>query len=185
MGAFIQPPDKIPLSLKICIWIFKKVISKDLILPKLLAWYPRAAKSYVMLEAILAHPKKDLNNRILTLAKIQASLTVSCPFCIDINSLEYEKNGISKQEFLALIGKINIDDIATFTTPEILTLEYARYISQTPIRIPKELASKLKLNFTEHELVILASTVAQVNYCARLMQGLGSPPQGFSNSWEL
>ena len=36
--------------------------------------------------------------------------------------------------------------------------------------------------FSERELVVLASTIAQVNFWARLVQGLGVPPAGFSDS---
>jgi alkylhydroperoxidase family enzyme len=43
----------------------------------------------------------------------------------------------------------------------------------------------LKQHFTEREIVILASTAAQVNYWARLIQALGIPPAGFSDHCEL
>jgi alkylhydroperoxidase family enzyme len=39
----------------------------------------------------------------------------------------------------------------------------------------------MKSNFNEREIVILASTAAQVNYWARLIQALGIPPAGFSD----
>ena len=44
---------------------------------------------------------------------------------------------------------------------------------------------KIKLNFTEREIVIIASTAAQVNYWARLIQALGVPPAGFSDKCEI
>jgi alkylhydroperoxidase family enzyme len=183
--AFIELPKKIPLFLRIGIYISKKVTKKDLLVPKLLAWYPKVAISSAILESMVAHGKGDLNKRILKLVRIQTSLSVSCPFCIDMNSFEYEESGITNDEMYCLTGKLNIDDVPTFAIKEKLALEYTKLISQTPIKIPKEFMEKIKLNFTEREIVILASTVAQVNYWARLIQALGVPPAGFSNKCEI
>jgi len=183
--AFIEPPKKIPLFLKIGIAISKKVTKKDLLVPKLLAWYPKVAISSAILETMVAHGKGDLNKRILKIVRIQASLSVSCPFCIDMNSFEYEGDGITKQELNYMTGNLNIDDALTFTIKEKLAIEYTKLISQTPIKIPKEFMEKIKLNFTEREIVIIASTAAQVNYWARLIQALGVPPAGFSNKCEI
>ena len=183
--AFIEPPKKIPLFLKIGIYILNKITKKDLLVPKLLAWYPKVAVSSAILESMVAHGKGDLNKRILKLVRIQASLSVSCPFCIDMNSSEYEGEGVTKQELHCITGKLNMDDVPTFTIKEKLAMEYTKLISQTPIKIPKEFMEKIKLNFTEREIVIIASTAAQVNYWARLIQALGVPPAGFSDKCDI
>ena len=183
--AFIKPPKKIPLFLKIGIYISKKVTKKDLLVPKLLAWYPRVAISSAILESMIADGKGDLNKRILKIIRIQASLSVSCPFCIDMNSFEYEKNDITKEEMYCFTGKFDIDDVHTFNIKEKLAIEYTKLISQTPIKIPKEFMDKIKINFTEREIVIIASTVAQVNYWARLIKALGVPPAGFSEKCDI
>ena len=44
---------------------------------------------------------------------------------------------------------------------------------------------KIKLNFTEREIVIMASIAAQVNYWARMIQALGVPPAGFSDKCDI
>jgi alkylhydroperoxidase family enzyme len=49
-----------------------------------------------------------------------------------------------------------------------------------PLAFPPEFIARLTANFTEREIVILASTAAQVNYWARLVQALGVPPIGAS-----
>ena len=102
-----------------------------------------------------------------------------------MNSFGYEKNGITKQELDALSGKVNINEVATFSEKEKIVIDYVKCICRTPIQIPKGVSDNLILNFTEREIVILASTVAQVNYWARLIQGMGVPPEGFSNNCEL
>lgn len=185
IDAFIKPPKKIPLFLRIGIFISRKITKKDLLVPKLLAWYPKVAISSAILETMVAHGKDDLNQRILKLVRIQASLSVSCPFCIDMNSFEYESSDITKQEMYSLTGKLDLNDVLTFTIKEKLAIEYTKFICQTPIKIPKDFIRKIKFNFTEREIVILSSTAAQVNYWARLIQALGVPPAGFSNKCEI
>lgn len=102
-----------------------------------------------------------------------------------MNSFEYEKNGITKQELDALSGRVNINEVATFSKKERIVVAYVKCVCRTPIQIPKEVSDSLIINFTEREIVILASTVAQVNYWARLIPGLGVPPEGFSDKCEL
>ncbi|MDY0234751.1 MAG: hypothetical protein RBR71_01910 [Gudongella sp.] len=184
-NAFIKPPKKIPFYLKFGMAISKRVTKKDLLVPKLLAWYPKVAISSAVLESLVAHGNKDLNERILKLVRIQASMSVACPFCIDMNSFEYEKSGISEDEMQVLAGRAGFDQVNTFSTREILAIEYTKLISQTPVIIPIEFIEKVKSEFSEREIVILSSTAAQVNYWARMIKALGVPPAGFSNKCDF
>jgi len=185
LNAYIKPPQKIPFFLKIGIMISNKVTKKDLLAPKLLAWYPKVAISSGVLESLVAHGKKDLNSRILKLVRIQASICVACPFCIDMNSFEYEKDGITKQEILGLKGDTPLEELSTFSRQESLAVQYTKIISGTPVEVPMTLIDDLKQEFTEREIVILASTAAQVNYWARMLVALGVPPAGFSESCQI
>jgi alkylhydroperoxidase family enzyme len=181
MKAFINPPSKIPFYLKAGIWITKRVTGKDLLPPKLLAWYPKAAISSGILESLVAHGKKDLNKRILKLVRIKSSFTASCSFCIDMNSFEFDKEGITDEELAVLQGLKDANDVQTFSEREKLAIEYARCISNSPLSFPPPLIEELKKSFSEREIVILATTAAQVNYWARLIQALGVPPASFSD----
>ena len=183
--AFIGPPKKIPLYLRIGISLSKKVTKKDLLAPKLLAWYPKVAISSGILELMVAHGRKDLNVRLLKLIRVQASISVACPFCIDMNSYEYAKCGISEEEMRGITEKADLEEIDSFSMKERLAIEYARLISQTPVEISKEFMEEVKSSFTEREIVILSSTAAQVNYWARMLKGLGVPPEGFSDRCDL
>ena len=185
MSAFINPPNRIPLFLKMGIWISKKVTGKDLLVARLLSWYPKSAVGSAILESLVAHTDKDINERILKLVRMQASFSASCPFCIDMNSFEFEKQGITMEELTALQGIKNFEEVATFSTREKLAIEYARYISRSPLAFPDAFINELKSNFKEREIVILASTAAQVNYWARLIQALGIPPAGFSDQCRI
>lgn len=184
-NAFIKPPKRIPFYIKIGLGISKRITKKDLLAPKLLAWYPKVAISSGVLESLIAHGNKDLNERVLKLIRIQSSLSVGCPFCIDMNSFEYEKSGISEEEMQGMTGGIEIDKIQSFSAKERLAIKYAKLISQTPVNITAEFMEKVKSEFSEREIVILSSTAAQVNYWARMLIALGVPPAGFSDKCDL
>jgi alkylhydroperoxidase family enzyme len=185
MKAFIDPPKHIPFYLRIGIWISRKVTGRDLLPGKLLAWYPKVAISSGIMEVMVAHKDANLDKRILKLVRLRTSFFVSCPFCIDMNYYDYKQFGIAPEELTALQGRIDIAAVKTFSSREIIAMEYAVLISRTPLQFPKEFIDKLKNNFTEREIVILASTAAQVNYWARLLQSMGVPPAGFSDHCEL
>jgi alkylhydroperoxidase family enzyme len=180
--AYIKAPTKIPLLIRAGIRISRRVTKKDLLAPKLLAWYPKVALSSGVLEALVAHGRKDLDPRILKLMRIQASALVSCPFCMDMNSFEYAKAGLTEAEVRSLAEGTDPAQVPTFTSRERLAVEYTRRISETPANVPPAFADLLKQAFTEREIVILASTAAQVNYWARMLIALGVPPAGFSDS---
>lgn len=185
MKAFIDPPRHIPFYLKIGIWISKIVTGRDLLPAKLLAWYPKAAIGSGIMEALVAHKDAKLDKRILKLARLRTSFSVACPFCIDMNSYDYDQFGITPQELAALQGRIKHADVNTFSVREIIAMEYAVLISSVPLQFAQDFVDKLKANFSEREIVILASTVAQVNYWARLLQALGVPPAGFSDHCDI
>ena len=184
MKAFIDPPKNIPFYLKIGIWISRMITGRDLLPGRLLAWYPKAAIGSGIMEALVAHKDGHLDKRILKLVRLRASFSVACPFCIDMNSYDYDQFGITTQELAALQGRIKFSDVNTFSVREIVAMEYAVLISSVPLLFAQDFVDKLKTNFTEREIVILASTVAQVNYWARLLQALGVPPAGFSDHYE-
>lgn len=185
MDAFIRPPQKIPFYLRIGIWISKRITGKEMLPARILAWYPKAAIGSGVLESLVAHHDRKLDERILKIVRIQASFAAACPFCIDMNSFKFEETHISKEELLVLQGRKAIEDVLTFSERERLAIQYAKLVSQTPLQFPRTFVEVLKQNFDEREIVILASTAAQVNYWARLIQALGIPPAGFSNQCDL
>ena len=67
MKAFIEPPNKLPFFINLGLFFTKRATGKDLLPPKLLAWYPKAAISSGVMEALVAHghPSKDLSVKIL------------------------------------------------------------------------------------------------------------------------
>lgn len=185
MDAYLAPPRKIPWYLKLPLAIADSKVGKKLLAPRLLAWYPKAAFSSGVMEALVAHGEGAVTPRLLKLVRMQVSMTASCPFCVDMNSHEFVEYGISEQELRALQGQIDGADVESFTAPERLALTYAQGLSRSPIEVSQAVVEKLRATFSEREFVVLATTIAQVNYWTRLIQGLGVPPEGFSETCPL
>jgi alkylhydroperoxidase family enzyme len=180
MNAFIEPPQKISFLLRLGIWVSEKITGRMMLPARILAWYPKVAIGSGVLESLVAHHDGKLDERILKLVRMSASFSAACPFCIDMNSYEHESLGINANEVLALRGQLNLESVLTFSVRERLAIQYARLVSQTPLKFLPDFIDQIKVNFDEREVVILASTAAQVNYWARLIQALGIPPAGYS-----
>jgi len=181
MQAFIEAPKKISFILRAAIWVAERTTGQVMLPARLLSWYPKAAVGSGVLEMLVAHQDRNLSARILKLVRMAASFAAACPFCVDMNSYEHENLGIDSEEVQALRGQVELVAVLSFTKRERLAIEYARLISQTPLKFHPDFISQIKNNFDEREMVILASTAAQVNYWARLIQALGIPPAGFSD----
>jgi alkylhydroperoxidase family enzyme len=181
MNAFIEPPGRVSPVLRFGIWVSEKITGRRMMPARILAWYPRAAIGSGLLEALVAHRDGRIDERMLKLVRMAASFAAACPFCIDMNSYEHEALGIDSQEVLALRGQLKLEDVPSFSDRERLAIAYARLVSQTPLKFQPDFIERVKASFHEREMVILASTAAQVNYWARLIQALGIPPAGFSD----
>jgi alkylhydroperoxidase family enzyme len=177
--AFISPPEKFPIFLRFGLWIARRVSGRDLLPARLLAWYPKAALSSAVLEGLITHRDGNLDTRILKLVRLTVSYTAGCPFCVDMNSAGWQKL-ITPDELAVLQGRKPITEVQSMTDREILAIEYARLASSTPMKFPSSFMNDLKEHFNEREIVILATTTAQVNYWTRLIKALGVPPEGFS-----
>lgn len=177
MSAFLPEPPRIPLLLRLGIWIAERAAGRRMAPPRLLSWYPKAALGAGVMEALVAHEDGAMTPRLLKLIRMAASYAAACPFCIDMNSYEHRRYGISDEEAEALRGEIA--NVESFSEREKLAVAYARAISQTPLKFPPELVKQVRAAFSEREFVVLVSTAAQVNFWARLIQALGIPPAGF------
>lgn len=177
--AYIEPPKKLPLFIRLGAWISKKVVKKDVMIPKLLAWYPKTAISSGIMESLVAHDDKEINKRILKIIRVQVSVMIACPFCIDMNAFEFDKAGLTIDE----VNAIRNGDYKfhSFSEKEQLVMEYVNLVTKTPVIIPEEMVTSLHKHFSERGIVIIASTIAQVNYWARLIRSLGIPVAGFGD----
>lgn len=174
MTAFIAPPPRIPWYLRLGLRVARRRSGRDLLPAQLLAWYPRAAIGSAVLESLVAHRDGRLDARLLKLVRMAVSFTVECPFCIGLNSQDWDAV-MSPDELAAVQTSSSLD---LFSRRERVAISYARLASATPLDIPRSFGETLREAFTDREIVVLATTIAQVNYWARLVQAMGCPGEG-------
>lgn len=180
-GAFIDPPPRIPLLLRLGVWIAERVTGRRMLPARLLAWYPRTALGSGLLEALIADRDGRIDRRMLKLVRLAASFATACPFCVDMNQHRHREAGVSDDELRGLRERREPGEIASLSDLERLAIRYARLASATPLRFDPAFVEELRAAFDERELVVLASTAAQVNYWARLCEALGVPSAGFGD----
>jgi alkylhydroperoxidase family enzyme len=179
--SYIDPPARIPLLLRALLWIVERRLGRKLLANRILTWYPKAFLGSEIMEGLVAHDEPELSQRLLGLVRIYTSFLVSCPFCIDLNSREFERKGITEEEIRALQGRVPMDEVPTLTGQEKAALRYVECMCRTPVEFTTEAVEDVKAHFIPRGMVILASTCAQVNFWTRLIQSLGVPPAGFSS----
>ncbi len=173
------------LLLRLGAWIAELKIGKPMLVARILAWYPKAAIGAGVMESLVAHKDGAATARLLKLLRMQVSFMASCPFCIDMNSSEYSSLHITHIEIEALQGLRDINKTDSFNAEEKIALLYARALTKTPIVVDSGLLQDVLKTFSEREIVVIVSTIAQVNFWTRLIQGIGVPPAGFSEACSI
>jgi hypothetical protein len=75
MKAYINPPKRIPLFLRLGIWIAERKTGKSMLAARILAWYPKAAVGAGVMESLVAHGEGAATARLLKLLRMQVSFT--------------------------------------------------------------------------------------------------------------
>ena len=83
---------------------------------------------------------------------------------MDINSAVGRKAGLSDEKLLAVAR----GDLSSFSGVELLVLELADAMVETPSNISDDLYARLREKFSEEQLLQLAGQLAFENYRARL-----------------
>lgn len=178
MAPLIAPPAAPPLLLRPFLWLARRLTGKDPLPGRLLAWFPKGAIGAGVFEACAAGAPGDLEGRVLAAARVVASAVTACPFCLDMNAATWRRAGLAGEELDALVH-LRREAWAPLGERVQLAAQYAEALSRTPIELSPPLTSALTAAFSPRELVVLATTIAQVNYWARFNQGLGVPSAGF------
>lgn len=175
--AFLAPPRRIPLPLRAGLWLTRRITGEDPLVARLLTWYPKAAVGAGVMESLVAADVGRMDHRMLKIVRMTVSAAVDCPFCIGFNGRDWEKH-LTPEEVESVQGRRDPGEVASFDDAERFAIAYSRLLVATPLAIPRETGERLREHFTEREIVVLVTTVAQVDYWARVVQGLGCPPLG-------
>ena len=174
----MAPPERTPLLLRPALWLARRLTGKDPLPGRLLARFPKGAIAAGLFELGSPHAPRDLDARVLAIARVVASAVAGCPFCIDMNAATWQAAGLSEKELSALL---NLDRQAWsgLARREQVAARYAEALSRTPVELDGELVSALRSEMSPREIVVLAMAIAQVNFWSRFNQGLGVPAAGF------
>lgn len=173
----VSPPRRVPWLLRPALFIARRMTGKEPMPARLLAWWPKGAFGAGVFE-LTAAGASDLDARCLAIARLVASRTAGCPFCVDMNAAAAARGALNAAELDALLAGAPGDFTPT-NAREAAAADYARALSATPVVLPEALRARLREAFTPRELVVLASTIAQVNFWSRFNQGLDIPAAGF------
>ena len=178
--TLIPPPARVPWYLRPMLWVTRRITGKDPLPARLLTWFPKGAVGAGLFELTAAGAPGDLDGRCLAIARIVASMVSGCPFCIDMNAATWKRAGLREDELAGLfstdLGDARFEGLGV---REAAAARFAVALSETPVVVSDELGSTLTRTFTAREVVVLATTIAQVNYWSRFNQGLGVPTAGF------
>lgn len=174
---FIEPPKPAPWYLRPMLWLARKTTGKDPLPARLLAHFPKGAIGAGVFE-LTAAGARDLDARTLAVARIVASVVAGCPFCVDMNAATWQRASLTPDD-LRVLFRPDERRFEAIGAKEACAARYARALSLTPVVVTPELEGELRLAFSEREIVVLATTIAQVNYWSRFNQGLGVPAAGF------
>jgi len=174
----VAPPRRVPFLLRPALWLARRLTGKDPLPARLLARFPRGAIAAGLFELGTPHAPRDLDARVLAVARVVASAVGGCPFCIDMNAATWREAGLSASE---LEGLLTLDPHRwdSLAPRERIAARYAELLSRTPVDLDGSLVDSLRANFSDREVVVLAFAIAQVNFWSRFNQGLGIPAAGF------
>lgn len=178
MPTLVAPPARIPWYLRLGLWWARRKLGKDSLPARLLAHAPRAALGAGIFELTTPHASKDLRHRELAVARLVASATAGCAFCLDLNASGHGEAGLSREELDVLV-RMDEARWVLLGHREHAAARFAVALSRTPVEVPAELGAELRARFSERAIVMLATAIAQVNYWARFNQALGIPAAGF------
>jgi alkylhydroperoxidase family enzyme len=83
---------------------------------------------------------------------------------MDINAAVGGKAGLSREKIEAALGVREVDALSE---RERLALEYADRVSATPVDVPDDFFARLRIVFSEREIVELTGHIAHENYNAK------------------
>jgi AhpD family alkylhydroperoxidase len=174
----VAPPRRVPLLLRPALWLARRLTGRDPAPARLLAHFPKGAVGAGLFELAAPRAPRDLEARVLAVARLVASAVSGCPFCVGMNAAGWRAAGLTVAELESLI-QVDRPAWEKLAAREQLAARYAEALSRTPVRLDDGLASSLRGAFSEREIVVLAFTVAQVSFWSRFNQALGIPAAGF------
>lgn len=116
--------------------------------------------------------------RLKQLAELKVAAIVGCEYCLDVGSALARYQDITEAQLRDLSAH---RDSPAFDDQERLVLDVAEALTRVPASLDEDLRRRFEDRFGAAERAEILSLIAWENHRARLNQGLGVPPSGFSD----
>src|SRR5437016_2039220 len=114
--------------------------------------------------------------QLLALIYLRVALINGCPFSIDIIASRGMRAGASETKIAEVTTALTSD---RFDESEKTALEYAEAITFTDRKVTEELFARVRMHFSEAQIVELTAAVALENFRSKFNVALGIEAQGF------
>lgn len=119
-----------------------------------------------------------VDGRLKVLAETKVASIVACEYCLDIVSALARHEGLTEVQLRDLpVHRTS----PAFDEQERVVLDVADALTRVPAVVDDELRMRLDAAFSPAQQAELLSVIAWENHRARLNQGLGVQPSGFSD----
>ena len=142
-----------------------------------LARRPQLAAGTVAFELGVATSAR-VDPRLKILAELKVASIVACEYCLDIGSALARHEGLDERQLRELPAHRNSD---AFDDEERAVLDLAEALTRVPSIVDEELRRRIGQHLDTVEQTELITVIAWENQRARLNQGLGVRPSGFSD----
>jgi AhpD family alkylhydroperoxidase len=147
----------------------------------------QVARTYALME-LQVERWRSLDTGLKDLAVLAAAAAIGCSWCLDFGYWEATmRHHVPAEKIRAVPGWRDRSgpDTSVFTELELLVLEYAEAMTQTPPAVTDEMVARLSRHLNEAQLVELTAIVAVENLRSRINAAFGLTAQGFKDRCEL
>lgn len=162
--------------IKVILWISDKKVGRTILPADLFFRHPRLLAGSIAFEQVF-WAGRLVDSSLKRLAEVRVASLVNCTLCMDSGTAFAKSNGISEEKLRSLPSyRTN----RLFSEKEKLVLEYADYMTQTPLEIPESFRQKIRQHFSEAQMVEISATIAMENLRSRFYHAIGLESQGFT-----
>ena len=168
---------KVLRQLRTNIGVFRQARRNRLDLVRALARRPQLAFGTVAFELAVATSAR-VDSRLKILAELKTASIIACEYCLDIGSALARHEGLDERQLRDLPVHRSSD---AFDEEERTVLDLAEALTRVPAVVDDDLRSRLDHHLDPTQQTELITLIAWENKRARLNQGLGVRPSGFSD----
>jgi alkylhydroperoxidase family enzyme len=164
------------LLIKVILWISDKKVGGAIMPADLFFRHPRLLVGSIAFEQVL-WAGRLVDSSLKRLAEVRVASLINCTLCMDTSTAFAKSTGISEEKLRNLPA---YKTSPLFSEEERLVLEYADYLTQTPLELPEAFSRKFRRHFTKAQVVEISATIAMENLRSRFYHAVGLESQGFT-----